>query len=418
MIMRLRATYALAFVVLVVPAQVMAQSTSQSPPQTPSEAYQRATQPLRDFEKSAEPTIEANALAWKEHEQRARSYAVLFKVEGWKGEQLLSLAQLYAAAGQSNSAERAYVLYLKDSKATRPTLARKGLINVLFAQEKWKDAVAVARDLLDEPKYDQEIILNVHALVDAIRLTDPQSANALAEKMIPGLFHYAEGVVSTKNLSAHAAEMLVYGLEPAAVYRARGSVLRSEAAITLFMSRLAESPLSSNKLITEKVQISLLQIRLLGATAPPIEGTAYIDVPNVSLTDLKGKVVMLDFWAHWCGPCIAGFPALNALREKYEAKGFIILGVTEIYGFLGERKTVSADEELAALKSLKKAHSVSYGFLVGPHRNQAAYGVTGLPQVALIDRAGRVRYIRSGTGEGKVFEKLIEALLSEVQPVQ
>ena len=418
MIMRLRATYALAFLVLVVPAQVMAQSTSQSPPQTPSEAYERATQPLRDFEKSAEPTIEANALAWKEHEQRARSYAVLFKVEGWKGEQLLSLAQLYAAAGQSNSAERAYVLYLKDSKATHPTLARKGLINVLFAQEKWKDAVAVARDLLAEPKYDQEIILDVHALVDAIRVTDPESANALAEKMLPGLFRYAEGVVSAKNLSAHAAEMLVYGLEPAAIYRTRGAVARSESSIALFMSRLAASPLSSNKLIRERVGLSLLQIRLLGATAPSIEGTEYIDVPKVSLNDLKGKVVMLDFWAHWCAPCIAGFPAVDALRAKYEAKGFIILGVTEIYSYLGERKTVSADEELAALRSLKKAHGASYGFIVGPHRNQSAYGVMGLPQVALIDRAGKVRYIRCGTGEGKAFEKMIEALLSEVQPVQ
>ena len=416
--MRLRATYALAFVVLVVPAQVMAQSTSQSPPQTPSEAYERATQPLRDFEKSAEPTIEKDAQAWQEHERRARSYAVLFKVEGWKGEQLLSLAQLYAAAGQSNSAERAYVLYLKDSKATQPTLARKGLITVLFAQEKWKDAVAVARDLLDEPKYDQEIILDVHALVDAIRVTDPQSANALAEKMLPGLFHYAEGVVSTKNLSAHAAEMLVYGLEPAAIYRARGAVARSESSIASFMSRLAASPLSSNKLITDKVQSSLLQIRLLGTTAPPIEGNAYIDVPKMSLTDLKGKVVMLDFWAHWCGPCIANFPSTDALQKKYKGKGLIILGVTEFFGYLGERKSVSAEEELAALRSLKKAHGVSYGFVVGPHSNQAAYGVMGLPQVTLIDRAGRVRYIKSGTGEGKVFEKMIEALLSEVQPVQ
>jgi thiol-disulfide isomerase/thioredoxin len=330
----------------------------------------------------------------------------------------LSLAQLYAAAGQTNIAERAYLLYLKDSKATHSTLARKGLLNILFAQEKWKDAVHVALRLLDEPKYDQEIILDVHVLVDAIRMTDPQSANALAEKMLPGLFHYAEGVVSTRNLSAHAAEMLVYGLEPAAIYRARGAVARSESSIASFMSRLAASPLSSNKLITEKVQSSLLQIRLLGATGPPIEGNAYINMPRMSLTDLKGKVVMLDFWAHWCGPCIANFPGTDALQKKYKTKGLIILGVTELYGYLGERKTVSAEEELAALRSLRKAHGVSYGFIVGPHRNQAAYGVMGLPQVALIDRAGRVRYIRSGTGEGKVFEKIIEALLSEVQPVQ
>jgi thiol-disulfide isomerase/thioredoxin len=418
MILRLRALNALAFILLVVPVHMIAQPMPQPAPRTPSEAYERATQPLRDFEKSAEPTIEANAQAWKEHEQRARSYAVLFKVEGWKGEQLLSLAQLYAAAGQSAGAERAYVLYLKDPKATHPALARKGLIDVLFTQEKWKDAVAVARELLAEPKYDQEIILNIHALVDAIRLSDPQSANALSEKMLPGLFQYAERVVSTSNLSAHAAEMLVYGLEPAAIYRERGAVARSEASITSFMSRLAASPLSSNKLIRERVELSVLQIRLLGATAPAIDGITYVGLHKISLTDLKGKVVMLDFWAHWCAPCIASFPAVNALRAKYEAKGFIILGVTELYGFLGERKAVGADEELAALRSLRKAHGVSYGFIVGPHRNQAAYGVMGLPEVALIDRAGRVRYVRSGTGEGKAFEKMIESLLAEVQPAQ
>jgi hypothetical protein len=92
--------------------------------------------------------------------------------------------------------------------------------------------------------------------------------------------------------------------------------------------------------------------------------------------------------------------------------------VTETYSFIGERKNVSAVDELAALRNLRNEHHVQYGFIVGPHQNAAAYGVMGLPVVVLIDRAGKVRYIKSGTAEGKPFEQMIELLLTDTQSAQ
>src|ERR1700730_4740619 len=101
------AAYILALVVFVLPVDTKAQATLQSAPQKPSEAYELATKPLREWSKSENQTLETNVTAWKEQERRAATYASLFKLDEWKGEQLLSLAQLYLAASQNVNAENA-----------------------------------------------------------------------------------------------------------------------------------------------------------------------------------------------------------------------------------------------------------------------------------------------------------------------
>ena len=165
--------------------------------------------------------------------------------------------------------------------------------------------------------------------------------------------------------------------------------------------------------------MALRQVRLVGADAPAVDGIEYVDMPKTPLEALKGKVVLLDFFAHWCKPCIAEFSRLNELQEKYSATDFQILGVTTFYGFIGDQKDVTPAEELVALRALHAQNKLRFGFAISAQTNDGQYGAAGnayvitmLPTTALIDRAGKVRYLRIGANTSGV-EKMIEELLAE-----
>lgn len=153
-----------------------------------------------------------------------------------------------------------------------------------------------------------------------------------------------------------------------------------------------------------------------GRAAPPeLVVNQWIAQPPVKLSDLRGRVVLLDFWAHWCGPCIATFPRLSRWHTKYKDKGLVILGVTEYYGEAEGRKLNPA-AELNFLRGFKKRHRLPYGSAIADtNDNDANYGVSSFPSAFLIDRRGVVRFITIGSSaaEGAVLEAAIEKLLKE-----
>lgn len=148
---------------------------------------------------------------------------------------------------------------------------------------------------------------------------------------------------------------------------------------------------------------------------PDIVATQWIDQSPVKLSDLRGRVVLLDFWAHWCGPCRVTFPKLQRWHESYKDKGLVILGVTNYFGNVEGRK-VTRPEELAYLRTFKKANRLPYGFVVSDSGiNDMNYGVFSIPTSFLIDRQGRVRYISIGVHEQEIatLEKRIQKLFEE-----
>ncbi len=382
--------------------------SAQNVPSTPAEAYERAMEPLREFFKSKEPTLEGNIKAHQEKERRAKEYSGLFKLADWKGEQLFSLGLIYGLAGQPADAEKALGVYLLDPAAAKATQARINLLNALLAQKKFTDAAPIAGRLLDEPKYNYDIISSAQLLVNGLRGSEINWAIAIAEKMAPKLFQYAE---SNAGNPGHAGLVLGMGIELGVMYRESGDRAKAEEYFAAFLSKFNSSPLSSVPRVKEMVEAAMFRLKLVGAPAPEVEGVEYLGLPKTKLSDLKGKVVMLDFLAHWCGPCIASFPETHLLKEKYEAKGLVIIGLTNYYGFYGEREKLTNAEELAALKEFLLKRDVKFGVIVGPRANEAAYGVAGLPAVALIDRKGTVRYVKQGADYKKEIEKIIQTLV-------
>jgi thiol-disulfide isomerase/thioredoxin len=156
------------------------------------------------------------------------------------------------------------------------------------------------------------------------------------------------------------------------------------------------------------------QLNLQGEIAPEITIIKWIDQAPVKLSDLRGRVVLLDFWATWCGPCIAAFPHLNEWHEKYKDKGLVILGITLFYG-QAEGQAVDKDYEFSFLERFKKTHRLPYGFAVAANEdNHRNYGVQGIPTTVIIDRHGIIRYVGTGSGGpnqqqvAETLEKVIE----------
>ncbi len=141
------------------------------------------------------------------------------------------------------------------------------------------------------------------------------------------------------------------------------------------------------------------------------------------MADLKGKVVLIDFWAVWCGPCIATFPHLQEWKEKYGEKGLVIVGVTRQYGYRWDKeqgrqvseKDAPLDVELEMLEEFRKVHKLEHGFVVSPKESDynRKFGVTGIPQAVLVDQNGVIQLIRVGSGEknAEELEAKIKSLL-------
>ena len=121
---------------------------------------------------------------------------------------------------------------------------------------------------------------------------------------------------------------------------------------------------------------------------------------DVKLASFKGKVILVNFWATWCGPCKAEIPSLVELQQQY-GKDLVILGV-------------SVDDPVEKMRPYAAQYKINYPLLVGDGREdvQDAFGpLAGIPVSVIIGRDGRIAKKHSGIATKSQFEREIKALL-------
>ncbi len=122
----------------------------------------------------------------------------------------------------------------------------------------------------------------------------------------------------------------------------------------------------------------------------------------VHLSDYRGKVVLLDFWATWCGPCNLEVPWFTDFERKYKDRGFEVLGVS------------MDDEGWKAIAPFVNAKKINYRIVLGDDKTGDQYGgIEALPTTFVLDRDGRIASVHIGVSERKEFEDAIEKLLQE-----
>lgn len=141
---------------------------------------------------------------------------------------------------------------------------------------------------------------------------------------------------------------------------------------------------------------------MLGQTAPK---ATFSPLGNTKVTksfaDYKGKVVLVDVWATWCGPCQMIIPGVQKLHDQYKDKGLEVVAVSS--------------EDSATIEKFRKEHDLTYPMYTDPGSSvQSAFGADGIPLTFVLDRDGRVVFVQEGVSgsdpDGPIRKAVADAI--------
>ncbi|MBA4387550.1 MAG: redoxin [Verrucomicrobia bacterium] len=154
---------------------------------------------------------------------------------------------------------------------------------------------------------------------------------------------------------------------------------------------------------TLMIAVASAGVLVLTAAAAPKIGDSLPDLGKAELKgtipDMEGKIVLVDFWASWCGPCRQSFPVMDKIYQEYKSKGLVVLAI-------------SVDEDATAMEQFLKKHPVSFPILHDVKQKLVeSAGIETMPTSFLVDRKGKIVAVHNGFS----LEKTEAELRREIQ---
>lgn len=183
-----------------------------------------------------------------------------------------------------------------------------------------------------------------------------------------------------------------------AAYEVEAQVLAEQGnraqAIALLRSAVAKYPGAS---ILPRLQKNLNLIALTGQPAPPLDEAKFLASKPAPLAQLKGKPVLLFFWAHWCADCKIEAPIIARLQQEFAPQGLVVLGPTQLYGYTAQQEHAAPQSELSYIEAVRQRFYANLDMAVPVStRNFITYGASTTPTLVLINRAGKVTLFHPG----------------------
>ena len=361
--------------------------------------------------------------------------AAKFDINTVAPKDLSSLADLYADAGMLDMANAAVAKAMAGSN--------------LATSERAQFLLQSLRLMLREPKGDErnarleKLVDQLDALPDADAFDQKFNAHYAmngfyrADDIDAGIINHSTWLIETG--AALSPEMRrKYGRLMVSAYINMAEAWAGQGMNDKAIALLKRAPSDWPEVPTaaDSIKPTLDRYLLVGTQATPITAPTWLNLlngaPGPASVDMKGHVTLLEFTAHWCGPCKESYPGINRLRERFGSKGFRVVLATRLYGYFQAEQNLDAPTEIARDKTYFAEHhlDVPVGisdrvipvlkdgvvtYTTGPDPNDTAYRVGGIPQIHLIDKQGRIRLIMVGYDDANEpkLAKFIEGLLSE-----